>query len=235
MQNEPPGYQLPTQSPQRSANRTLWIVAACIAVPCCGLLGFFGYVGIRGFREFMPFLGCVGTFHDLQAAMDLYAKDNKGRLPPGSKWQESLRPYLAKVPSGDEFRRYSNLESKSVWGCTTPDEGVYTGIAFNSALSEKVLADIKEPEKTPLLFEVPAGSPNLSQPYSIERSGKAPVWVFGQPRGWMEVDPMGKLYMLMQDEGKLYRVPLDDQGQIKKAMEQMKGKELKDVSAEPAR
>lgn len=183
----------------------------------------------------MPFLGCVGTFHDLQAAMDLYAKDNKGRLPPGSKWQESLRPYLAKVPSGDEFRRYSNLESKSVWGCTTPDEGVYTGIAFNSALSEKVLADIKEPEKTPLLFEVPAGSPNLSQPYSIERSGKAPVWVFGQPRGWMEVDPMGKLYMLMQDEGKLYRVPLDDQGQIKKAMEQMKGKELKDVSAEPAR
>lgn len=236
MQDRPPGYQLPPPTPRKSANRALWIIAACIAVPCCGLLGLGAYLVTRTIGEIRPFMGCMGTFQTVYGALAKYAKDHKGKLPPAAKWQDEIKPYISKVrTANDPFETPADLASTMVWGCESPDGKAKTGVAFNAELGGKTVDKIGEPRETPLIFETEAGAPNLNQAYKVERVGKPPTFIFGQERGWIEVMAEGSINMLMNKRGRFVRVQLPNAESMGKDFNDLPGTEVKQQAGQPKR
>jgi prepilin-type processing-associated H-X9-DG protein len=80
---------------------------------------------------------CTANLEELAEAALAYADDHDGVLPRADTWVQDLQPYL---------------ESAELLKCPrAPD--LVIGYAMNRALSGDRLADIRDPENTPLFFE----------------------------------------------------------------------------------
>lgn len=198
MYNAPPVGQ-----PQpRSGNKTLLIILLVIGIPCLlfiilGVVGAFSCYRVMQ-NTIMPLANCSIAYDEVRQAMRDYAKDHGGKLPNAATWEDDVRPYYAKVDKTDGARKdmpsgfkLEKMPINGPWGCKIGEEET-TGMAFNSTLSGKKLADIDTPYSTVLLYEVKKSGKNLNAPYTNQSTADAPK-LFGQPREWMRINIEGEV------------------------------------------
>lgn len=182
----PPPFTEPvTPSPRK--NRTPMILAIVfVALAClCLIPGYFLFkLGAVAVKEGLPMAQCGIAFEDVRKALKDYAAEHDGKLPNADTWQDDVRPYYKKAVErhGDDLGPIKPIAPDAPWGCTTADG--LTGIAFNSALSGKKLADIKDPKATVLVFEIDKASSNAHQEY-VERPQSSGPKIMGEHRDWM--------------------------------------------------
>jgi hypothetical protein len=176
-----------TPLPKKKNNTVLIVVLILvILVPCIGIL----VVGALGFSMFkstlQPMVGCMMTFEAAKSAVNDYAKE-KGHLPKAETWQTEVKGYYAKYLANkqDEFGPFPPSPSEGEWGCKNGDKT--TGIAFNSDLSGKKLADVKERYATIMLFEIEKASMNAHARYVPKPNEGSPKIMGSEPRGWITV------------------------------------------------
>jgi hypothetical protein len=204
----PPSYQLPpTSAPNRSVNRTLWIVAGVILLSCCIILGVFGYFAFRMMKEAMPWVGCFVHMSDIDKAMREYAKTHDGKLPPADKWQDELLPYFKDQTHELPFTMRYDLKGEA--GCKDEDGKTITGIAYNVDVAGKVFDKLQDPADTAILFEIDRVGRNLHGKYEPVDPDKSPMLVMGERRGWLELAASGDLYMLVKEGGRIKRELLE--------------------------
>jgi hypothetical protein len=151
---------------------------------CCILpLVVFGGIGIWGWSKAKGLVGCSISFTTLQRSIKDYANDHDGKLPKASTWESDIKSYYTQEVTRhpDEKMFGSGSQGQSI-GCTNAD-GPTTGIAFNSALSGKKLADVSDPTGTVMLFEVPTAGSNLNSEYKPQPYTTSPK-IVNSPRGW---------------------------------------------------
>ena len=189
----PPPY-IPA-APKKKTGLIIAIVLGVLFV-CCGLPviaivggGFFAFGQAKGT------VGCTISFGVVRAAIDDYVADHNGKLPPAATWQDAVRPYYSKQLKSKHGNGGSDKDSEQVlsllnvmpaggeWGCT--EDKTKTGIAFNSALGGKKMAEIKD-RSTVLIFEVPQRGMNLAMPYKALDNSSSPK-IFGKHRGWISI------------------------------------------------
>ena len=188
----PPPY-IPA-APKKKTGLIIAIVLGVLFV-CCGLPliavvggGFFAFGQAKGT------VGCTISFGVVRAAIDDYVADHNGKLPPAATWQDAVRPYYAKKlkskkDGGNDRESEQVLSMLQVmpadgeWGCT--EDKTKTGIAFNSTLGGKKLAEIKD-RSTVLIFEVPQRAKNLNMPFKTLDHDSSPK-IFGKHRGWISM------------------------------------------------
>ncbi|MCW5942047.1 MAG: hypothetical protein KIS66_07430 [Fimbriimonadaceae bacterium] len=191
----PPPFQ---GAPRRG--RANWIVITLAALAllclCCG--GGALWCG----RNAMPIAGCMATYGFVSAAVDDYAKDHDGKLPPADKWQEALAPYYSKVsaqenvPQGNPFINIEFADIGKPMGCVESGR-VVSGMAYNTKVAGKKIADIKDPRTTPLFFEVPEAKMDLALEYTDQNAAQAPKMFF-QPRGWLVLNVSGNVELVTE-------------------------------------
>jgi hypothetical protein len=191
----------------------LWIIAACILVPCCGLVIGGGIFMFKMFNEAMPFVGCLGAMESVGQAIDQYVAAHNGKLPNGATWQDDLKPYYEQTRGKGEMAEFNKMGADQAWGCWGEGGKPITGFAFNSDLSGKPVKDIKEPDQNPVVFEVPEIKKNNAQKYVLRDFDQSPKIVLGQRRGWLELDSRGQMYMLIRSKGGAHRrTPINVRG-----------------------
>lgn len=188
--------------PPASGNKTLVIILLVIGIPCLamvvlGIVGAFSCYRLMQ-NTVMPMISCSAAYEEVREAIFQYAKDHDGQLPNAATWEDDVRSYYAKVdllskenknaPSG--FRA-EKMPIDGPWGCKI-GENEFTGMAFNSDLSGKKLADITNPYGTVLLFEVRETGKNLHMPYRPRSKADAPK-LFGESRDWMYIHVEGTM------------------------------------------
>jgi hypothetical protein len=189
----PPPYIAP-----QPKNKTGLIIAIVLGVlfVCCGLPTMLAGGGLWfGWNKMKGTMGCAISFAVVRQALDEYVADHNGKLPPAAKWQDEIRPYYAKALTSGKKGSSNGNEAEQVmklmevmpadgdWGCT--NEKNQTGMAFNSVLSGKKLAEIKD-RSTVLIFEVPDRGKNLNRPYKELDKASSPM-VFNSHRGWLKM------------------------------------------------
>lgn len=183
----PPPFQAQELPPRRGGNKACIWVAVGLVVCCLVMVGsgvfFFG----KTMGTVSPFIGCAATMDGAAEAVRKYAADHGGKLPSAATWMDEVQPYYEKEV--EEFKDAPDFivgngpaAPDSAWGCTWSN-GKTTGLAFNADLDGKLLADIKDPTKTPLVYEVPTTARNQNMPYKQEPAGDAPA-AFGNRRDW---------------------------------------------------
>ena len=160
---------------------------------CCVLPGLLlGYMGFLGVKKAGPMFGCIIGLDEGQRAMRMYADEHDGKLPNAKTWQDDIRPYYSRVDGSSKDKGpFKTFPAEGEWVCND-DKEQRTGIAFNSDLSGKKLADIKDPYSTVLLFEVEKIGTNQSEPYKARPDSTAPKF-FGNNRGWLSIHVLGAL------------------------------------------
>jgi hypothetical protein len=83
--------------------------------------------------------------HLLGVVLLLYAEDHSGRLPQASRWVDAVQPYI---------------KDRRVFGCPSNPASGRVGYGFNASLSGKRLRDIRDPDRTVMVFE--AASPGAN-------------------------------------------------------------------------
>ncbi len=198
----PPPY-IPPQRP-KSSNAVVWWVVGGVSL-CCVLPGLLlGGLGFWGFNKIKGTGGCALAFNDLEKAFPMYAADHKGKLPQADKWQDEMREYYRKSLSpANEGKSINQMTPDGDWGCVD-SEGKGTGLAFNSDLSGKKLAEISDPT-TPLVFEVESPSKNQHEKYKARPFTTSPFMIGNLHRGWMELPVSGDPVLVNQNGA---RVPV---------------------------
>jgi hypothetical protein len=164
----------------------LWI--AIIVVGACVALGVAGYFfTMNMMRQVSPLASCTQTFEAAQKALVEYAAANGGKLPEADTWMDDVQPYYEKhiedFSSAPGFvKDMAPSPPGSAWGCQW--DARTTGLTFNTDLGGAVLADIKDPAATPMVYESEGAARNKNQPYGKGPSGDPPK-VFGNKRKWM--------------------------------------------------
>lgn len=186
----------PSFTPPGKKSNTGLIVGLIVGgvVLCCVLpIGLIAGGGFFAFKKVQGSITCAFAFEQIRTSVTDYADANGGKLPTASKWMDQVRPYYEKQVKSAKVEKnpFGTLPVNGVWGCTD-DTGLKTGIAFNSELSNKKLADIKDKASTILIFEVPSAEMNRNEPYKPQPKNTSPK-VFGNPRGWIYAPVEGKL------------------------------------------
>lgn len=167
----------------------LGVFGVCCVLPILGG-GFFGF---NLFKKLTPMIGCVIGMDEAQQAIRLYADEHSGKLPNAKTWQDDLRPYYSRVEKdGKDKPPFKTFPVDGEWVCND-DKDQRTGIAFNSELSGKKLADIKDPYSTVLLFEVDQPGMNQSATYKYRPKNTGPK-LFGEHRDWLYINVSGALH-----------------------------------------
>jgi hypothetical protein len=186
----PPPYMPPRK--KSSTGLVVGIVLGVVALCCIGgavLIGGLGYMGIKAGG---PMVECMVGFEQLRQAMDLYIKENDGKLPKAETWQDDLRPYFARTQkAGDGAGPFKEWDPQGDWGCQNGNNR--TGIAFNDRLSGKKVDDIED-KSTVVLFEVEGARKNAHEPYQPRDDKKSPE-IMGTPRGWIKMPLEGEIIM----------------------------------------
>lgn len=184
-QTPPPYY---AGAPKKSNTTTVVFIVLGVCAVCC-ILGVLGIGGAAwfGFTKGKGLIGCAIGFEEARQATFAYAQAHKGMLPKAETWQDDIRPYFAKVAAknADERNMLGGFKPQGDWVCQNAD-GPTTGIAFNSSLAGKKLAEIPDKDQTILFFEVPKTGANLHEPY-VERSDDDSPKLMGKPRGWINM------------------------------------------------
>lgn len=186
----------PYVPPQRKSKTGLiiGIVLGAICLCCIGPILLVGGLGFWGFSKVKGTASCSLTFASAKRAVMDYARDHDGKLPKAATWQDDVRPYyqkaIANLPKSAPF---SVSDPNGDWGCV--EDKSHTGVAFNDALSGKKMSEIKNPDDTVLLFEIPAASHNAHQPYKKQDISQSPL-LMGSHRGWFEATVEGDVHLL---------------------------------------
>jgi len=190
MAGAPPPYGGPRKK-SNTTNVVLIVLGVCAA--CC-ILGVIGTAaaGYFGFKKIKDTVACTLGFQQAADAMQDYVDDHNGKLPPAATWQDAIRPYFAKQQqkseNNDGSKMFGSFDPNGAWECkddSAPPR--ITGIAFNSDLSGKELATIKNKSTTIILFEVPKSGTNLNMAYTELTESSSPR-IMNSPRGWLKVD-----------------------------------------------
>lgn len=169
---------------------TILIILGVCVLLCFGLIALAGWWGLNQLNNnIMPFAMCSANVEMMQKALRDYAVDHGNKLPPASKWQDELKPYMEKelkelkeeTKDSGPFR-IPVMDLDKAWGCDRGDQSTTTFV-FNKDLDGKPVADIPNRESTPIIFEVPKAGKNAAEKYTKQdptTSGK----MMGQTRGW---------------------------------------------------
>ena len=169
------------------------IVLVCILVPCIGFVILGGFMWNFGQKTIMPMVSCAIGFEFVREGIQDYAKEHDGKLPNAKTWQDDVRPYYKErlgKNSGD-FGPFEPMSPEGAWGCKV-DEKQFTGMAFNSELSEKKLADIQDKETTMLIFEIEKAMSNANEPFKKRPQSTSPK-MMGEHRGWIAMPIEGEM------------------------------------------
>jgi hypothetical protein len=194
----------PYLPPQKKSTPWLWIILGGVLFCCILPVGIVGGLGFWGFNQAKGTMGCLFDFQDAQKGMLQYASEHGGKLPKAETWQDDVREDYRKSMRPKEQSPFGQMPPDGDWGCKDPN-GSMTGMAFNSDLSGKKLADIKDQVSTIMLFETSHPSKNLHQPYKPLDFSTSPK-IFGKNRGWLEVPVNGNINMI---DGSGRRVPVN--------------------------
>ncbi|MCW5937422.1 MAG: hypothetical protein KIT11_08965 [Fimbriimonadaceae bacterium] len=176
-----------TEAPRGSGANKTCLVLAIVVVGFCAVASVVGFFFFRGmWTEIGSTAGCMSSFELHQKALLAYAEEHKGRLPAAATWQTDTEKYYARLR-----QKFEKEEMPSDWLPPAAGEvaeckwkGQTTGVAFNIALSKAVVAEIKDPTKTPLVFEVPTAKLNQSLKYEELNAHEAPK-LFMNKRDWI--------------------------------------------------
>ncbi|MGE0001164.1 MAG: hypothetical protein AB7F50_00540 [Fimbriimonadaceae bacterium] len=184
----PPPFQV-QQAPPRSGSGNkacIWVAVGLVA--CCLVLIVMGFVFFKStMGAVSPMVGCAATMEAASDALQAYADDHGGKYPPAETWMDEIQPYYEKLAEDfndapDFVQGMAPAEAGSEWACDWPN-GVVTGVAYNTDVAGKTRAEIKDPAKTPLVYELPSAARNQHAPYTSPPK-KNPPAVFGNPRDW---------------------------------------------------
>lgn len=169
------------------------IVLVCILVPCIGFVVLGGVMWNFGKNTVFPVVTCAIGFELVRDGIKEYAKEHDGKLPNAETWQDDVRPYYKASLKKDtaEFGPFEPMSPEGAWGCKVEGDQ-YTGMAFNSDLSGKKLAEIEDKERTVLIFEIEKATTNAHEPYKARPRTTSPK-MMGEHRGWVEVPVEGEL------------------------------------------
>lgn len=162
-------------------------------VLCCGLpIGLLVGGGFWAFNKFGGFVTCGVGVTQLRSATLAYAKDHNGKLPKSETWMDDIRPYFVKEVAGEKDNPFK-MSTTGAYSCKS-DEGE-TGIAFNSALSGKEIAKIKDRTAAIVIFEIEKPSLNAAQKYKPLPESSSPVIMSGERRGWFSAPVEGAILL----------------------------------------
>lgn len=189
----PPAY-MPKQK-KSNAGLIIAIVLGSLALCCILMIAGAGIFGVNFFNtKLKPMAECMMAFSDIQDAVILYTEDHKGTLPDAEKWQDEVGPYLDKAirRTGKDRGPFKSVKADELWGCSDGERK--TGIAFNSTISGKKLADIPSKEGTAMIFEIESASRNAHEVYHTRPDNTSPT-MMGEHRGWImfPIEGEGKL------------------------------------------
>ncbi|MEZ0326706.1 MAG: hypothetical protein ACAH95_12460 [Fimbriimonas sp.] len=177
----PPPYQPKKKSTGLIVGLIIGGVLLCCGVPIIGI----AIAGFWGFNKIGPIAKCGMSIEALGEAVIAFADDNGGKLPNAATWQDQVKPYYAKEAAKKKNKEnpFGMFPVEGEWGCEAEDN-VATGIAFNTALSGKKLADITDRSKAILLFETNQRKRNQSLKWDVKtlsnlpkRFGKSGIFV----------------------------------------------------------
>lgn len=195
MPEGPPPFVPPLpQKRGMSTGTIVLIVGLVVGLPCIALIGGMVWLLTKGVGIVVPVLECSQRFEDVREAIRLYAKEHDGTLPNAATWQDDVKGYLKDIPdrmNSEGRMKLRKLEPEGIWGCAAGDQK-WTGMAFNSELSGKKITDVKNPEQTVLVFEIPEPKRNANLPYKAPPVEKSPM-VLGEHRPWFRIPVEGKL------------------------------------------
>ncbi len=141
--------------------------------------------GMWGFNKVMPMAGCFINFEAARQGLVTYAKEHDGNLPKKENWQRDLKPYVQKYLGKEDLGPVKAFDPNAAeWYCET--DGRRTGIAYNSEIAGKKLADIKDPYMTIAFFEIENPRANAAEVYKRKENSTSPK-IFGEPRGWIAI------------------------------------------------
>jgi hypothetical protein len=143
-----PVYEAPKKTPA-----WLYVVGACCG--CMVLYALFSLVmGVGGFYVLrrtgmqgnLEQAQCLSNLTQISAALEMYASDNDGHLPPAESWCDALLGPSVYLKDPDALK--------------CPGSGAAHGYAMNDEYSGAKLADIKDAANAPLIYESVARIPN---------------------------------------------------------------------------
>lgn len=149
------GDEQPLKSTTR--RRTLIALSAVVIVLTVGALLLAAVVRVA--RETSAWSDCLTNLNKIGGAIESYAQDWDGRLPPADRWCDALQPDYLQVRRGRLARSYLVCPAA---------RGPYS-YAMNSKLSCAKLADIEDPSKVPLIFETTKTHRNAQDPLTSRR------------------------------------------------------------------
>lgn len=208
METPPPQFQVPPpyQAQKPRSGSKLWLLAVLlICVPCVILIGVMGYLFKQGVgmvnKELVPLMSCAANFDLLREAAKDYANDHDGKLPDSKTWQKDVISYYKKRFMADYSKangeiiglklEFKEFDEKTPFSCDNPHDPD-TGFAYNSDLSGKKIADIKDPTTTFMFFEVEKVELNHSEAYKPRDKATSPK-MFDRRRDWIRVPINGDM------------------------------------------
>jgi prepilin-type processing-associated H-X9-DG protein len=104
-----------------------------------------------------PGIQCMNNLHRLGSALQMYAADNNGRLPPATNWCDRLQPYVG---------------ASTPFQCALGDPGKRCHYAFNARLSGVELSQVKAPAQLVVFFETDGGWNVSGGPELLAKPGR---------------------------------------------------------------
>jgi hypothetical protein len=182
VETPPPFEKAPRgRGPGLTIALVLGAIGVCCVVPILAVVfgGFFMVGKVQGMAS------CSITMSAAQRAILDYEKD-KGSFPSTENWQTAIAPYYDKAIENinTEGNPFKAQKATDAWVCN--NEGAVTGIAYNSDIAGKKLADFKDKMQTVVLYEIEKSKLNAAAPYKELPQESSPK-MFGTPRGWIKV------------------------------------------------
>lgn len=218
MSTPPPFEPLPDEPRKKGPKIWLWVILGVVVI-CCGGIAYFANAVRNMFNSggVGAMTGCLLAYDGIYKGLEDYAKEHDGKLPPAESWQVELKPYYEKYVTAKAEKMENPLFEIAVakadepWGCVQGGK-LISGMAYNSDVAGKVLADLPNKAETVLVFEIkdPAMNANMAyaaQPYDASPVLKAPNNE-ADNRGWLELTADGET-SLMGKSGKRNEVNAD--------------------------
>lgn len=189
----------PPYMPPRKKSNTGLIVGLIIGgvVLCCLLpIGVIVGGGFWAFNKTKGLIQCSYAYTDVRDALNKYAAEHDGKLPPADTWMDEVAPYYEQVLASnrqDERKMFGTMPSTGAWGCDNGDGG-RTGMALNDDVAGKELTKLVTSNDV-VLFEVQNALRNAHEKYS-EKSEIGGPKIFGEHRGWFLIRMSGSAMLL---------------------------------------
>lgn len=152
----------------------------------CGIGAIGG--GLFFWNKVSPIAGCMLNFQAVESGMQDYLRANNNKFPKAETWQNDIKKYVGKYLTSEETGPIKAMDVNGTWHCES--DGIKTGIAFNSALSGKNVADITDQSTTVMIFEIETPRMNAAEPYKARDINTSPM-IFGDHRGWLTISVNG--------------------------------------------